>query len=179
MASTAKQHDCRSSRRRLRSGRRNRRSRSRARPAAFTKIVADSSVTTRPADSWLRRFFDLAPSVPRTSRDHLFGDRASAGFTSWSGTKRELDRRLGQTVRPWRLHDLRRAVATGMADIGIEPHHVEAALNHFSGHRGGVAGTYNRSSYENAVKAALARWSDHVLALVEGRESNVVTLQRA
>jgi hypothetical protein len=47
MASTAN-HDCRSSRRRLRSGRRNRCSRSRAR-VAFTKIVADSSVTTRSA----------------------------------------------------------------------------------------------------------------------------------
>ena len=80
MASTAKQHDCRSSRRRLMSGRRNRRSRSRARAAAFTKIVADSSVTTRPPIAWLRRFFDLAPSVPRTSRDHLFGDRAGARF---------------------------------------------------------------------------------------------------
>jgi hypothetical protein len=29
------------------------------------------------------------------------------------------------------------------------------------------------------VGVALARWSEHVLALVEGRESNVVALQRA
>jgi hypothetical protein len=77
------------------------------------------------------------------------------------------------------MHDIRRTVATGMADIGVEPHHIEAALNHFGGHRAGVAGVYNRSSYERAVKAALARWSEHVLALVEGRESNVVPLQRA
>jgi hypothetical protein len=116
-------------------------------------------------------------SVPRTSRDHLFGDRASAGFTEWSGAKAELDRRLGQTVGPWRLHDLRRAVATGMADLGIEPHHVEACLNHFSGFRAGVSGVYNRSNYERAFAAALARWADHVLALVEGRETNIVTLR--
>jgi hypothetical protein len=61
-----------------------------------------------------------------------------------------------------------------MADIGIEPHVIEAALNHFSGHRRGVAGVYNRSSYDRAVKVALARWSEHVLALVEGRVGNVV-----
>jgi integrase len=121
----------------------------------------------------------IVESVPRTSRDCLFGDRASAGFTGWSRGKLDLDRKLAGTVRPFHLHDLRRAVATGMADLGIEPHHIEAALNHFSGHRRGVAGTYNRSSYENAVKAALLRWSEHVLALVEGRESNVVALQRA
>jgi hypothetical protein len=64
-----------------------------------------------------------------------------------------------------------------MADIGVEPHIIEAALNHFSGHRRGVAGVYNRSNYERAVKAALARWSDHVVGLVEGREGNVVTLR--
>jgi integrase len=118
-------------------------------------------------------------SVPRTSRDHLFGDRASAGFTGWSNAKVDLNRRLVGAVKPWRIHDIRRTVATGMADIGVEPHHIEAALNHFSGHRRGVAGVYNRSSYEHAVRAALVRWSEHVLALAEGRKSNVVAMQRA
>jgi integrase len=108
-------------------------------------------------------------SVPRTSRDHLFGTRARAGFGSWSDSKRGLDRRLGDAVKPWRVHDLRRSVATGMADIGIEPHVIEAVLNHYSGHRRGVAGIYNRSGYEKAVRLALARWADHVLALVDGR----------
>ena len=70
---------------------------------------------------------------------------------------------------PWRVHDIRRSVATGMADIGIEPHVIEEILNHRSGHRRGVAGVYNRSPYEKAVRLALARWADHVLALVEGR----------
>jgi len=65
-----------------------------------------------------------------------------------------------------------------MADIGIEPHIIEAALNHRSGHRRGVAGVYNRSVYEQQVKAALARWAAHVLALVEGRGGdNVVELR--
>jgi integrase len=121
----------------------------------------------------------IIDSVPRTARDHLFGDRASAGFTGWSNAKAEFDRCLADAVKPWRVHDIRRTVATRMADIGIEPHHIEAALNHFGGHRRGVAGVYNRSAYERAVKAALARWSEHVLALVEGRASNVVALQSA
>jgi integrase len=128
------------------------------------------------------RALAIIASVPRTNRDHLFGDRTASGFTSWGGCKLDLDRRLGEAVKPWRLHDLRRAVATGMADLGVEPHHIEAALNHFSGHRRGVGGTYNRSTYERAVAAALARWSEHVLALVEGRRessSNVVVLQSA
>jgi hypothetical protein len=69
---------------------------------------------------------------------------------------------------------LRRTCATRLADFGVEPHVIEAALNHHSGHRRGVAGVYNRSPYEQAVKIALARWADHVLALAAGRESNRV-----
>jgi integrase len=118
-------------------------------------------------------------AVPRTNRDHLFGDRAGEGFTSWSRCKVELDRRLVGKVRPFKIHDIRRGVATGMADLGVEPHHIEACLNHFSGHRRGVAGVYNRSSYERAVKAALARWGEHVLAIVEKRAAKVVPMRTA
>jgi integrase len=114
--------------------------------------------------------------VPRSERDHLFGTRADRGFTAWDHGRAALDCHLAGAVKPWRLHDIRRTVDTKMADIGIEPHIIEAVLNHYSGHRAGPAGVYNRSAYERAVKAALARWSEHVLALVEGRASNVVAL---
>jgi integrase len=119
---------------------------------------------------------DIVKAVPR-DRDHLFGARADAGFTSWPWHKEQIDRCLAGAVKPWRVHDLRRTVATGMADIGIEPHVIEAALNHYSGHRAGVAGIYNRSNYERAIAAALARWSEHVIALVEGRADKVVPLR--
>jgi integrase len=122
---------------------------------------------------------EIIKSVPRTDRDHLFGTWAGDGFTTWSRSKEELDERLASAVRPWRVHDIRRSVATKMADIGIEPHIIEACLNHYSGHRKGVAGTYNRSLYERAVAAALARWSEHVLALVEGRPSKVVAFTKS
>ena len=76
----------------------------------------------------------------------------------------QLDARCG--VTGWRLHDLRRTVATGMADIGVQPHIIEAVLNHVSGHKGGVAGIYNRANYAAEKAAALARWDEHVSALV-------------
>jgi integrase len=116
---------------------------------------------------------EIVKSVPHTA-DHLFGIR---GFNNWARGKTAIDQHLAAAVKPWRLHDLRRSCATKMADIGIEPHVIEAALNHFSGHRRGIGGVYNRSSYERAVAAALARWAEHVIALIEGRASNVVTLR--
>jgi integrase len=121
---------------------------------------------------------EIIKSVPHTDRDHLFGTWAGEGYTSWSRGKQEFDQRL-MGARPWRMHDIRRTAATRMADIGIEPHIIEACLNHYSGHRKGVAGTYNRSLYERAVAAALTRWSEHVLALIEGRVSNVVAFPKS
>jgi hypothetical protein len=64
-----------------------------------------------------------------------------------------------------------------MAEIGIQPHIIEAVLNHLSGHKRGVAGVYNRATYADEKRSALLRWADHVMAAVEGRPSNVVALQ--
>jgi len=115
--------------------------------------------------------------VPRIAmRDHLFGERSDLGFTQW-GDKRDLDKRLVGKVAAWTLHDLRRTCATGMANIGVQPHIIEAVLNHVSGHKVGVAGIYNRSSYEREVKAALAMWAEHVRALTEGGEKKIVPLR--
>lgn len=119
-------------------------------------------------------------TVPkRVGRDHLFGDRSDVGFTHWSARKADLDARLGDKVGEWRLHDLRRTVATWMAGDGdVEPHIIEAVLNHYSGHRSGVAGTYNRARYERQIRAAMALWNDHVRSIVEGGERKIVVFPK-
>jgi integrase len=117
---------------------------------------------------------DIIAAVPRmVSRDQLFGARA-AGFTSWARNKPALDKRSGVT-EPWTVHDIRRSVATRMADLGVAPHVIEEILNHQSGHRSGPAGVYNRSRYGNEVRAALAMWADHIRTLVDGGERKVLT----
>jgi integrase len=108
------------------------------------------------------------------SRDHLFGVHGATGFSRWVHCKRDLDQRSG--VSEWVLHDIRRSVATRMADLGVQPHIIEQVLNHQSGHRSGVAGIYNRSSYEREVRAALALWEDHIRCLVEGGEREVIPI---
>src|SRR5262249_26280045 len=111
---------------------------------------------------------EIIKTVPRmVNREQLFGQRAEAGFVDWGKGKIALDRRCG--VAAWRPHDLRRTIATRMSDLGIAaPHVIETLLNHVSGFRAGVAGTYNRSSYQREVRNALALWEDHVNALVTG-----------
>jgi integrase len=121
---------------------------------------------------------DIITSVPRmVSRDQLFGERGAVGFSAWSRGKRALDERSG--VAGWTVHDIRRTVATRMADLGVMPHVIEAALNHQSGHKRGPAGVYNRSHYDREVRNALALWTDHVRTLVEGGERKVVVFPAA
>ena len=69
----------------------------------------------------------------RDGFDLLFGRKH--GFTGWSIGKRALDEKLG--LKPWTHHDIRRSVATGLANIGVQPHVVEQILNHQSGHKRG------------------------------------------
>jgi integrase len=107
--------------------------------------------------------------------DYLFGVN---GFVCWSAGKSELDRRLTEQLKgAFRLHDLRRSFSTRMNDLGVQPHVIEAALNHYGGARSGSAGIYNKSTYSNDVRAALALWAEHVLAAAEERTSKIVILK--
>ena len=120
---------------------------------------------------------------------YVFTTNGRSPVSGFSKAKRRMDASMIALARaddpdaeiaPWRLHDLRRTAATGMADIGIPPHIVEAALNHISGARAGVAGTYNRAAYREEKRQALERWGAHVLRLVGNMPENVVIqLRRA
>jgi integrase len=94
----------------------------------------------------------------------VFGDGRN-GYNGWSDGKAGLDARLS-LAQPWTLHDLRRTCATGMAELGVAPHIIEAVLNHVSGHKAGVAGIYNRGKYEPEKRTALALWAGHVLSVI-------------
>jgi integrase len=92
-------------------------------------------------------------------------------FSGWSKSKTRLDARItksGAVMRPWRFHDLRRTVATRIAEMGTLPHVVEAILNHVSSHKAGVAGIYNRATYAKEKREALNGLADNIL----GRNHN-------
>jgi integrase len=94
----------------------------------------------------------------RNSSEFLFSDKQ--GYKDWDTGKAKLDERI--RIAPWRLHDLRRTCATQLGELGVQPHHIEAILNHYSGHRSGVAGVYQRAKYSDEMRSALQRWADHL-----------------
>jgi integrase len=97
----------------------------------------------------------------------LLGDVAGSGLSGFSKIKTRLDVKSG--VRDWHLHDLRRTGRTGMARLGVQSDHAEAALNHVSG-RSALERVYDRHSYTDEVIAALSRWQAHVAALLNDRD---------
>jgi integrase len=117
----------------------------------------------------------LLRSVPRFSELVFPGLRGP--FNGWSKAKATLDGKSG--VTGWRLHDLRRTVATGLQRLSVRLEVTEAVLNHISGTRGGIAGVYQRHDWAEEKRAALEAWGTNVMALVEGREAaaNVVALR--
>ena len=63
-------------------------------------------------------------------------------FAGWSKAKAALDRRLGEAVAPWTLHDIRRFYASTMARLGVKQEVTERLLNHRSGIISGIAAVY-------------------------------------
>jgi integrase len=119
----------------------------------------------------------ILDAVPvRDERDFVFG-RGEGGFSGYSRAKESLDKEAGLSTE-WTLHDLRRTMATRMADLGVQPHVIEATLNHVSGHKSGVAGIYNRSTYAAEKRAALDLWGAYIQTLLAKVDGANVTLLR-
>ncbi len=135
---------------------------------------------------------DLSPQAvaileqqPRTTA-FVFPARGEGPIKGFAATKRQLDAEIAklrrqdevQPMAGWRIHDLRRTFATGLAEMGLSPHVIERVLNHVSGVTSGLVGVYQRHEYRPERKAAMVAWGQRVDAIVKGSPvpSNVVEL---
>ena len=105
------------------------------------------------------------PARPEAAEGYVFGKRGT-GFSGYSDGKEKLDAKIakaGVQMPSWGLHDLRRTFSTRLHDAGVEPLVIEALLAH---KQQGVAAVYNRASFREAKRAALARWHEIVARIV-------------
>lgn len=133
----------------------------------------------------------LAPSVvtllndlPKMKSDagFIFTTNGSSSVSGFSKAKAKIDETMLDIARKqvealggepdkieiadWRLHDLRRTGASGMAALRQPIHVVEAVLNHKSGSIKGVAAVYNRHDYAEEKRAALEVWAARVEEII-------------
>jgi integrase len=103
-------------------------------------------------------------------RGKVFSTSTGGGFTGYHKGKEKLDRMVaedgGDPIAPWRLHDLRRTLATGFQRLGVRFEVTEAVLNHVGGSRAGVAGIYQRHDWKEEKREALDLWNNHVVSIL-------------
>lgn len=117
----------------------------------------------------------LIRSMPRIEGcPFVFSTTGATPVSGYSEAKRRLDQRMVELARcekgrkdasipTWRLHDLRRTAASGMAGLGIGLPTIEKVLNHVSGSFGGIVGVYQRHEYKAEKAEALKIWAEHLL----------------
>ncbi len=108
------------------------------------------------------------------------GRRPVSGFTKAKARLDEKVQKAGGALAPWRVHDLRRTAATGIAALGFPPYVVGAVLNHSPGATAGVTGAvYVQYRFGVEKRRALEAWNEYVVSLADGRASanNVVDLK--
>jgi integrase len=119
----------------------------------------------------------IIDAMPRKG-DFVFSATGSKPISRWSHAKVDLDDLAGITD-PWRTHDLRRTMATGLQKIGTPLPITESVLGHTGGSRSGIVGVYQRHNYAKEKAAALEAWGAHVMALIDGRATGTVVALRA
>ena len=104
-------------------------------------------------------------------RGRVFATATGHIFTAYSKGTAKLDKLVSEDgydpVPHWRLHDLRRTLATGFQRLGVRFEVTEAILNHVGASRSGVAGIYQRHDWKDEKQAAMKAWNDHIVLAVK------------
>lgn len=112
----------------------------------------------------------LALNPDRTATGLPFTTNGRMPISGFSKSKMALDaaitRLTRRAIEHWVIHDLRRTLATGCAELRVPIEHSEAVLNHVSGTKGGVAGVYHPHAYAAEKRVAVQRWADRVERIV-------------
>lgn len=109
----------------------------------------------------------MLEGLPRfAGSEFVFTTTGTTPISGFGRLKARLEKASG--ADDWRMHDIRRTVATNMAMLGVQPHVIEAVLNHKSGIVSGVAAVYNRHAYTQEKREALEGWARRVMETIGG-----------
>lgn len=124
----------------------------------------------------------ILSTIPKQDSEFVFTTTLNSSVSGYSKAKKRLDElmqaEMPRKLKPWRLHDLRRTAASGMARLNFPPHIVERVINHVSGAQGGLVRVYQRYDYIEERKNAVYAWNSYALRLLDKDRihSNVISL---
>jgi integrase len=119
---------------------------------------------------------EIIESCPRIGERVFVGHKGAGAINGWEDAKARAESFLANPIAPWRIHDLRRTMATQMRSIGIDRLIVSKLLNHAES---GITKIYDRFSADPEKAAAMERWANRLREIVGagGAVDNVVLLE--
>jgi integrase len=139
------------------------------------RLMGEDGSRIRGTKNTAAHWVDLSPQAlrvlddcPRQSGPYVFSVTGRTPVSGFSKVKARLDSLMSQHLRhqpdAWRNHDIRRSVATHMAEeLGIDEGVIERILNH-KPH--GIKAVYQRQQYRERRREALLEWGALVAELV-------------
>ena len=140
-----------------------------------------------------RAAVDLLRSLPRLGHqdggkvfsDWVFTTNGRTPISGFGKAKIWLDDAMKVVLRKegdevmlagWRVHDIRRSVATNLAKLGVDPFVRRRVLNHSLT---GIDRVYDQHDYLERKRAALDLWAKHLAEIIDGKTGgeNVVPMR--
>jgi len=119
---------------------------------------------------------EIIESCPRIGDRVFVGHKGAGAINGWESAKVRAESFQMSPIAPWRIHDLRRTMATQMRSIGIDRLVVSKLLNHAES---GITKIYDRFSADPEKAAAMERWANHLRAISAGDTGGkVVPMQK-
>jgi integrase len=120
---------------------------------------------------------EILKGLPRWHGDFVFtttgGARPISGF---SKMKLRIDAATKEPIAPWRFHDLRRTMRTGLGALPVPNNVAELCIAHA---QPGLHRTYDLHSYRDEKRRAFELWAARLDEIVGATAENVVRLRTA
>jgi integrase len=142
------------------------------------RMKADAAHTVPLTDNLIEVFKGL----PRLG-EYIFTTSGKVPVSGFSKAKRHMDELMLTVFRhdaeqpaqvkltPWRLHDLRRSMRTGLSALGVQDRIAEMTIGHKVQ---GLHKVYDLHAFLDERRDALLRWERHLLGIVQPAPANVV-----
>jgi integrase len=129
----------------------------------------------------------ILETIPRKS-EYVFTTTGRSPISGWGKFKIRLDEHLkkglfekGLPFQEWRLHDLRRTLASHLQKMKVRTEAIETILGPLetAGSRSGIIGVYQAADFTEEAVEAVELWASRIDAMLAGLvEEKVITMKK-
>jgi integrase len=118
---------------------------------------------------------EILKRLPRFTGPYVFTATGGAGpISGFSKMKLRIDAAMKEPVAPWRFHDIRRTMRTGLGALPVPNNVAELCIAHA---QPGLHRTYDLHSYRDEKRRAFELWAARLLSIVEpDTPANVISI---